>query len=198
MPTNRTDYMREYARDLRRKDRDEVREFDEKDVTWKDDIGYIIENNQQIPVIRRGVCCVCQIKFIYNYGQGRKRTKCNTCRSPLKSQLGKNNGKLLDHREKMFGDSLLLQNDKWISLDHTRPDFYDIERNVWIELKLALKARFWMYTCKSKHFPNLFFNSSVDNQIKVLLEIFLPLEVIVLDAVTGELLTKRLFKEKTK
>ena len=196
MPTNRTDYMREYARDIRRKDRDKIPSFKKKDVTWKNDVGFITRNNQEIPVLRVNVCGICQKEFVYDYGRGRKRIKCNECRSPIKIPLPNQSSRVTVQRERIFGEKLLKQNPKWISLDHVRPDFYDEEKTLWIELKLALKARFWMYTCKSKIFANLFFNDEIDDKIKALTRIFLPLEVTVLDAVTGEFLTKHLFEEE--
>jgi len=173
---------------------------------WKPDgngeeLSVWVTDRGEKVVLRRSICRNCNKKFVYKKkSRGRKRKYCNECSflsaRQASSEYPREGLPLYMSRERKFEEKLCEENQSWISLNNIRPDMFDFKRSIWIELKIALRGRFYSFSSLSKYFPSLYFNCSIDEQINAYINTgFCPLEVIVLDAVTGKMLTKRLFNK---
>lgn len=102
--------------------------------------------------------------------------------------------------ESSFKENLLLEFPKVVSLDEDRPDFYDPKNKYFIEIKRALPFRRCLWTYESPEFPGIFFAKRVkDVRTPVIDEQIArypkPLLVIIVHALTGEELVRKIYKE---
>ena len=89
-------------------------------------------------------------------------------------------------------------NDKLISLDKMRPDFYDIELKIFVEAKRATTISRSSWKAASKYFPGLYFyrtrehtgTPTLDEQIEKYPK---PLLILLFDGLTGKYLHSTLF-----